>query len=139
MVDSTETETHLVFVYGSLLSGDKSLFHNNHIMTNYKTEKVCDAKTELPNFTMVSNQAFSYPFVLHAKDTREGCTATCITGEVHRVSSEARERLDRLEMHPHWYLRQAVSVVPQGENGSQDSMEVDIYILEDKANYLMIL
>ena len=84
--------THLVFVYGSLLSG----LGNHAILTERGARKIGNAKTAA-RYTMISLGAF--PGV-----TPVGTDA--IVGEVYSVTDEGLAALDKLEGHPEFYRRQ---------------------------------
>ena len=116
----------MVFVYGSLLSGDHELFHNHEPFLGCEVDgssdgdhgaseqppgatepppaKVCDAVTEESTFVMVARSSGNYPFVLARSDLAGGgvssLTSTRIRGEVWRVGASALEKLDRLEVSP---------------------------------------
>ena len=80
---------HLVFVYGTLLSGEV----NHYLLT--AAEMIGLHRTE-PCFTMLDLGA--YPGV-----ARGGSTA--IAGEIYRIDGKGLERLDRLEDYPRMYDR----------------------------------
>lgn len=139
-VDLKEDE-RLVFVYGSLLSGDHELFHNHEPFLGCEVDgssdgdhgaseqppganepppaKVCDAVTEESTFVMVARSSGNYPFVLARSDLAGGgvssLTSTRIRGEVWRVGASALEKLDRLEGHPSFYRRRPVPVLVEDE------------------------
>lgn len=81
-----------MFVYGTLKKG----FGNNHLLSG---DTFVGEATTLPNFTMFSMGGF--PGV-----SKEG--ETQIRGEIYEVSPSTLERLDRLEGHPNWYIREEV-------------------------------
>lgn len=103
--------THLVFVYGSLLSG----LGNHPVLTDHGSRKRGNARTA-PRYTMLSLGA--YPGV-----TPFGTDA--IVGEVYQVSDRGLAALDRLEGHPRFYRRQMHDVT----YGNGRTVRAWIYLL----------
>lgn len=87
-------ESHLVFVYGSLLPG----LHNAALLHGCEP---LGYGTTAPEFSMFALAAGSYPAVC-----RGGSTA--IRGAVFAVNNAVLAQLDRLEGHPEWYRREQV-------------------------------
>jgi gamma-glutamylcyclotransferase (GGCT)/AIG2-like uncharacterized protein YtfP len=79
-----------VFVYGSLKQG----FHNHRLLALAK--KVGD--TEIMGYKMVNLGQF--PGIISDIESK-----TPIKGEVYEVNAEQMATLDRLEGHPHFYMR----------------------------------
>ena len=82
------SNNHLVFVYGSLLSG---LYNNNSFL---KDAQFMGKHITEPLFTMISFGG--YPGVFNKGDTR-------IVGEVYEVDGLTLSRLDYLEGTPTFY------------------------------------
>jgi gamma-glutamylcyclotransferase (GGCT)/AIG2-like uncharacterized protein YtfP len=84
----------LLFVYGTLKRG----FGNNLLLRN--AEFVGEATTvESDAFVMLTNGRFPavHRGIGHA-----------VSGELYRVAPEELRRVDELENHPDWYVRQEV-------------------------------
>ena len=94
-----------VFVYGSLRRG----LHNHHFLAD--ATLVGDDATE-PAFTLYSLGAF--PAMV------QGGT-TSVVGEVYEVDARTLAALDRLEGHPHFYQRVAVTL--------RSGAEVETYVV----------
>ena len=94
-----------LFVYGTLLSGER----NHHHLQSSRLLGVC--RTE-PGYTLVS--LGPYPALL------EGGT-TSVTGEVYEVDDGIVPAIDRFEGHPHLYRRETIWLV--------DGTDVNAYVL----------
>lgn len=92
--------THLVFVYGTLLSG----FGNNRLLQVPGATLVAKGVRTRPIYTMISLGGF--PGVQKTGETS-------IEGEIYQVTDQVRASLDRLESHPGFYERSYVHL--QGE------------------------
>ena len=91
---------HLVFVYGTLRQG-----HRNHQLMGgahcYGVGSTCDmfAMYIVSGYPYVTGAAERYPIV----------------GELYAVDGEMLEKLDKMEGHPHFYVRKEVDVEVGGE------------------------
>ncbi len=86
----------LLFVYGTLKRG----FGNNLLLRN--AEFVGEATTiESDAFIMLTNGRFP---AVYRKDQ----CGDAVSGELYRVTPEELRRVDELEGHPCWYVRQEV-------------------------------
>ena len=94
-----------VFVYGTLRKG----FSNHHYLKNSKF--LGKARTK-ERYTMV---AASIPFVNKTPSTQ-------IVGEVYEVDVATLKKLDVLEGHPNWYIREKVPVI------LEDGQEIEAWI-----------
>lgn len=113
---------HLVFTYGSLLSG---LSNHRHI-ENSKRIETSEIFTTTDMFTMVSaSPAREYPYALEVGDSRPTDTPCVLKGEVYIVDDEVMARLDWLEDHPNLYKRRRVTIEGVEERAW-------IYILEGR-------
>lgn len=88
-----------VMVYGSLRKG----FGNSYLLKDSTFVGMVNTR---PNYTMVSLGAF--PGLIRKGDT-------IVIGELYEVDAPTLERLDRLEGHPNWYVREEIDVA--GEMG----------------------
>lgn len=100
--------SHHVFVYGTLKTG----FGNNRLLSNGVF--VGKAVTVLP-FVMRNTGGFPVVF----RD-RSPSPSHNIEGEVYEVNDETLRRLDSLEGHPDWYVRDETNVDIQ-DTGVQQS------------------
>lgn len=104
-----ENEAGLVFVYGTLRRG----FCNHHLLR--RAAFVGTGET-VPRLVM--HVAGGIPFASDAE------AAYPIRGEVYAVDRVTLAELDRLEDHPHWYVRTPVDIRLDG--GS--SIAAEIYL-----------
>jgi len=99
-----------VFVYGTLLRGEP----NHGLLARAKWVGIARTRAE---FHLVDLGEF--PAMI-----ADGKTA--ISGEVYETDEATLQRLDRLEGHPHFYLRTTIRL--------EDGAEVETYVLrEDQA------
>jgi gamma-glutamylcyclotransferase (GGCT)/AIG2-like uncharacterized protein YtfP len=91
--------THLVFVYGSLLSGE----HNHGLLGGATFRGIAST---WPHFRLYD--LGSFPGVVEHHKGR------VIVGEVYEVDDATLARLDRLEGHPRMYERRTVACVGPG-------------------------
>lgn len=96
-----------MFVYGSLRKG-----YHNHDRFLTGCRYVGDGITN-PEFTMIT--LGNFPGVFAGGDT-------AIKGEIYEVNLPTLRQLDRLEGHPDFYRRTAITL--------QDGMEVRIYLYQ---------
>ncbi len=89
------TDTHIVFVYGTLKAG-----HSNHGLLQ-DAEYIGEAETVASEYTMYDLGAFP--------GVKEGGTDK-ITGEVYRVNNFELASLHRLEGHPTFYKAKNIAV-----------------------------
>jgi len=99
---------HLVFVYGTLMSG----FHNNHFLDGTEYQGV--ATTLAPYRMFARNPKTEYhvsiPFVAaHGESSAVDAPEVQIRGEVYAVTNEQLSDMDGLEQHPMWYHREVVA------------------------------
>jgi len=97
----------LILVYGSLLSGERNHGYLAH-------SQLVGKGVTLPHFDLLD--LGSYPaMVLDGK--------TAIHGEIYAVDDDTLARLDRLEGHPHYFVRAHITL--QGP----DELEVWVYVM----------
>ncbi|KAJ3443941.1 gamma-glutamylaminecyclotransferase [Anaeramoeba flamelloides] len=89
--------THLIFVYGSLLSG-----HYNNKKFLQKVKPIC--KTEIKANSYVMFSLGKYPGVCRIFQQDQKGYGT-IKGEIYQINHETLKLLDELEGHPDWYKR----------------------------------
>lgn len=94
-----------VFVYGTLRKG-----YGNHVFLE-GSKFLGKAKTK-EKYTMYAR---GIPFVSHEPMVE-------ITGEVYEVDDFTLNRLDTLEGHPNWYIREKVPVI------LEDGTEVEAWL-----------
>eukprot|EP00927_Polykrikos_kofoidii_P076735 TRINITY_DN73775_c0_g1_i1.p1 TRINITY_DN73775_c0_g1~~TRINITY_DN73775_c0_g1_i1.p1 ORF type:complete len:259 (-),score=26.75 TRINITY_DN73775_c0_g1_i1:175-951(-) len=100
---------HLVFTYGTLMSG----FHNNHFMDGAESR---GCATTVESYRMfVRNPKTEYhvsiPFAAaHGEGAVLDAPEVPIRGEVYAVTGEQLSDMDGLEQHPTWYHREVVAV-----------------------------
>jgi gamma-glutamylaminecyclotransferase len=90
----TEASERLIFVYGTLLHGEK-----NHELLDGATFR--GEATTLPCFQL-------YDMGWHPALVRGGPIA--VRGELYSVSSRVLARLDELEEHPKWFRRELIEL-----------------------------
>jgi len=88
-------DRHNIFVYGTLRSrgGNNGLLRESEFISNAVTEKEYALYVE------------GIPYV--SKDEK----VSRITGEVWSVDDNTLQRIDLLEGHPSWYVRELISVM----------------------------
>ncbi|XP_075546058.1 putative gamma-glutamylcyclotransferase CG2811 [Dermacentor variabilis] len=94
----TETQTHYVFVYGTLKTGET----NHTILTNPdngRSALVGQART-LKKWPLVLVSSYEIPCLLPYEGVGHE-----ICGEVYQVDDRMLDVLDRLESHPDFYVR----------------------------------
>ena len=106
MSTNAKSQEHIVFVYGTLLRGER----NHQLLAEARF--VCEAVTG-PGFELADLGTF--PAMLSGRGSG-------VTGEVFAVDSQTLATLDRLERHPHFYRRTRVTLV----NGRS----ADAYVLQ---------
>lgn len=89
------SQEHIVFVYGTLLRGER-----NHRLLE-KARFVGEAVTE-PGFELADLGTFPAMLFGHGPG---------VAGEVYAVDGQTLAALDRLERHPHFYRRTHVTLV----------------------------
>ena len=97
----------LILVYGSLLSGERNHGYLQHA-------QLIGKGITLPHFELLD--LGSYPAMV-----LDGTTA--IHGEIYAVDDDTLARLDRLEGHPHYFVRAHITL--QGP----DELEVWVYVM----------
>lgn len=95
----------LVFVYGTLLAGER----NHHLLD--RSQLVASTKTR-PVYTL--HDLGLFPGLVAGG-------AHAVVGEVYEIDEPTLARLDRLEGHPDFYCRASISL----DNG----MEAEVYLL----------
>jgi len=107
---------HLVFVYGTLKSGEP----NSHVMTDSRTGsyKLMGLARTLTKFPLIIGSKFNIPFLLNHPHHGH-----FVEGEVYAVDEEKLSALDELEAHPSFYQRelQLVEIL-------EDKSRVDVWI-----------
>ena len=88
-------DLHVVFVYGTLMSG----FGNNQLLAN--AEFIGKAETSEARFNVYCNGGF--PYMVEGGEHR-------VVGELWGVTDEQLQRCHRLEGHPQWYRATVVPV-----------------------------
>ena len=94
MSRGAKTQEHVVFVYGTLLRGER----NHQLLAEARF--VCEAVTG-PGFELADLGTF--PAMLRGRSGG-------VSGEVYAVDSQTLAALDRLERHPHFYRRTRVTL-----------------------------
>ncbi|KAI1713453.1 gamma-glutamyl cyclotransferase, AIG2-like domain-containing protein [Ditylenchus destructor] len=111
-------EEHLVFVYGTLKTGEP----NHHVLTDPSTGQyrlVGRAQT-VTNFPLIIGSEFNIPFLLNCPGK-----GFLVEGEAYAVDAKKFEALDELEAHPHFYCREEHYVKLEDES----LVKVWIYLL----------
>lgn len=91
---------HLVFVYGTLRQG-----HSNHqLMGDAHCYGIGHTRDRFAMYVVSG-----YPYVTAAEERYP------IVGELYAVDGEMLEKLDKMEGHPHFYVRREVAVDVGGE------------------------
>lgn len=111
---------HLVFVYGTLKTGH----YNNRALTLSKTSKL------IFDDAFVKGQMYDlgpYPAVVVTPGSE-----SAVKGEVWEVDDETLARLDHLEGHPTFYLRQKLPLLSYSHNPSvnKDAWQVWVYTMQ---------
>lgn len=104
----TSGTKNLVFVYGTL----KMLQPNHYWLTNTingDAHFICNGMT-CDRFPLVIATRYHVPFLL--KQSNIGYQ---INGEIYEIDELMLTKLDELENHPIYYLREQISI--RGENG----------------------
>lgn len=131
------TSKHLLFVYGTLKSGEP----NNDILTDQKNG-VCNligkAKT-IEKWPLVIASRFNIPFLLYAENKGKH-----VIGELYLVDDAMLAKVDELECHPTYYERQEkdVQVIESIDKFYCTSGEILrpwIYFLKDYKSFMLEL
>lgn len=104
---------HLVFVYGTLKKG----YGNHRLLTG--AEFVGNFATA-PDYKIYCNGA--YPYMVEVGAGK----GVPVEGEIYRISDEEQQRCDRLEGHPHMYLRKSIPIMHKIEENVQDLIPTTI-------------
>uniref|UniRef100_A0A914EPQ5 Gamma-glutamylcyclotransferase family protein n=1 Tax=Acrobeloides nanus TaxID=290746 RepID=A0A914EPQ5_9BILA len=96
-------ERHLVFLYGTLKTGEP----NHHVLNNPDTgvHELIGIGHTIEKFTLVIATQFNIPFLLN-----EPGKGHQITGEIYSVDEKKLAELDRLEDYPNLYKREKHSI-----------------------------
>jgi gamma-glutamylaminecyclotransferase len=92
-----ENEDHVMFVYGTLRRG----FENHFLLDG---AIFLGAARTREKYALYSE---NIPYVSKTKEI------STVAGEVYRVDSPTLERIDLLEGHPNWYVREMIEVILQ--------------------------
>uniref|UniRef100_A0A915EH38 Gamma-glutamylcyclotransferase family protein n=1 Tax=Ditylenchus dipsaci TaxID=166011 RepID=A0A915EH38_9BILA len=124
-VKMQETDTvHLVFVYGTLKSGEP----NAPVMTDDSTGtcKFIGKAQTLTKFPLIIGSIYNIPFLLNLPHKGH-----LVEGEVYGIDSKKLSFLDEFEAHPQFYRRERLPVkLIDGAGSTTDrTMDVWIYLL----------
>lgn len=93
---------HIVFVYGSLLSG----LHNHRVLAGAKAL----GAAQTAGLYQMRDLGY-YPGVVYPGQLDHCCA---IRGEIYEVDDDGLKRLDLLEGHPHFYRRELIRAEGDG-------------------------
>lgn len=136
-----------VFVYGTLKRGEPNHKVFSEAQNGY-FKYLCDAKT-LEKYPLVIASSCYIPFLLKKQGKYEiliiQCKLLCkynlgagnyVQGEIYEVDQAVLEKLDILEDHPNFYVREEIEVKPS--NG-REHIKVWIYFLSTFKQELLLL
>ena len=107
-----------IFVYGTLRKGQV----NHYLLADMGASYVGDFATAKAYY-MVGLRSLAYPYVIEDYMGKSGP----VYGEVYSISEEGIAFLDRLEGHPHNYIREEVDLVNR-----DGELKAYMYILRNK-------
>ena len=108
-----------IFVYGTLRRGQV----NHYLLRDMGASYVGDFMTAKAYY-MVGLRSLAYPYVI---EDYMGVDSGPVYGEVYSISEEGIAFLDRLEGHPHNYIREEVDLVNR-----DGELKAYMYILRNK-------
>jgi len=114
--------THLVFVYGSLKRG----FWNHHLLAD--ADFIGTGRT----FNKYAMHFNGVPLVNKNRQVSQ------IQGELYQVDYNILKKLDRLERHPNWYIREQVAVIVDNADNNEVIYSAWIYFNSDKSGSLIL-
>ena len=97
----------LIFVYGTLLSGEP----NHYLLSD--SEFICKANTA-PDFKLFDVNGY-FPAMVSGGNTK-------VKGEVYNINKRTLSKIDRLEGHPNFYKRTEIIL--------QNKMKAKTYLLD---------
>ena len=108
-----------IFVYGTLRRGQV----NHYLLRDMSASYVGDFATAKAYY-MIGLRSLAYPYVI---EDYMGVDSGPVYGEVYSISEEGIAFLDRLEGHPHNYIREEVDLVNR-----DGELKAHMYILRNK-------
>lgn len=108
---------HTIFVYGTLKRG----FGNNTLLQRGEAEFLGEATTVDRMYLCQGGIPYA------SRQAPDELMAFPIKGEAYRVDDETLNALDRLEGHPHHYIRTPTTVLLVGEDRP---INAEIYLME---------
>ncbi|CAG5131217.1 unnamed protein product [Candidula unifasciata] len=92
---------HLVFMYGTLKSGEAN--HKQLFAKGADGSVFLGHARTVSRFPLIVTTPFNIPFLLH----KEGLGHR-IKGELYLIDDETLKHIDWFEGHPHWYERRQI-------------------------------
>ncbi|XP_019868611.1 putative gamma-glutamylcyclotransferase CG2811 isoform X2 [Aethina tumida] len=119
---------HKVFVYGTLKTGEPNHYWFDKDKEGYY-KFLFNAKTK-EKFPLIIATEFNIPFLLYSPGSGQN-----VMGEVYEVDDKVLAKLDILEEHPDFYVRELYDVVRS--DGDNEIVKVWIYMIKKfKPDYL---
>ncbi|XP_018571032.1 putative gamma-glutamylcyclotransferase CG2811 isoform X2 [Anoplophora glabripennis] len=113
---------HKVFVYGTLKRGEPnhqwfSMDQEGHYKYLY------DAKT-VEKFPLIIGTKYNIPFILYSPGN-----GNHVQGEVYQIDNKVLAKLDTLEDHPNYYIRDLYDV--ESLNETREKTKAWIYVIKN--------
>ncbi|XP_050669300.1 putative gamma-glutamylcyclotransferase CG2811 isoform X2 [Leptidea sinapis] len=115
--------THKVFVYGTLKRNEP----NHHWLTKPEngTGKFLAEGTTQKKYPLIIATKYNIPFLLYSPGDGH-----YVKGEVYEVDDTMLSKLDILEDHPKWYIREIDDIVVK-KDGSEEVIKCWVYFLKN--------
>ncbi|XP_046403196.1 gamma-glutamylaminecyclotransferase [Ischnura elegans] len=123
----TSNVIYKVFVYGTLKSGQP----NNNLLSDPRNGKgtfIGSGKT-VTKYPLIIGTRYNIPFLLYKPGTGHN-----VFGEIYEVDQAMLEKLDELEDHPNWYIREIDDIQilnsDLSDSSAQSTMKCWVYFLK---------
>nr|CAH7717877.1 unnamed protein product [Callosobruchus chinensis]CAH7751901.1 unnamed protein product [Callosobruchus chinensis] len=118
----TSGTLHKVFVYGTLKKGEPN--HDSFLKDEPGYHKFLYEAITCQKFPLFVGTQYNMPIILHSPGTGHH-----IKGEVYEVDEKVLEKLDILEEHPKYYIRDLYDIKPLASN--EPETKAWIYMIRD--------
>ncbi|CAH0717119.1 unnamed protein product, partial [Brenthis ino] len=119
-----KTMTHKVFVYGTLKRNEP----NHNWLTNPENGVgtfICEGRTKV-KYPLIIGTKYNIPFLLYKPGTGFN-----VKGEIYEVDETMLEKLDILEDHPNFYIRETDEIVADKGCCEPETVKCWVYFLKN--------
>ncbi|KAJ8704459.1 hypothetical protein PYW07_011647 [Mythimna separata] len=124
-LQTIRTMTHKIFVYGTLKRGEPNYYWLTD-KENGVGKFVSDGRTKT-RYPLIIATKYNIPFLLYKPGSGHN-----VMGEIFEVDDTMLSKLDILEDHPKYYIREIDEImVADAEGKNQESMKCWVYFLKN--------